>query len=255
MPTSIRHTLLGLTSLAIASFATASDTTLEAQLAEVTNLQPVCVKTPSIPLRLLNQGVTSGEVKAIVEVSPDGSVSDFFVTASTHEELAKATEKTMRDWEFKPTSETAEDTIQQLFLTLKYTAEGFAVGNADPFMIDRLDQDRFAYAATKVSELDRPLEVEAHVAPAYPESWKAEGLSGDVTLSYYIGSDGHVHVPVLLNKADPRLAAAAMDAVSQWKFAKPTADGHPAFIQVRQTFRFDDATANPAAHREPVAKL
>jgi TonB family protein len=225
------------------------DTALAAQLAEVTNLRPICVEAPAIPLPMINAGYTSGEVKAIVEVSPDGRVSDFLVTSSTHEALARAAENALRDWEFAPTAEGDPAVIHQLFLTLRFSTSGFVVAQADPASFGAESARRHTYGPAPVAHLDQPLRPLAQVAPLYPADWKAEGVGGTVTVSYYIDGEGVVHVPTVRGEADPRLAAVAMDAIKQWRFDAPTVRGRPVFVEARQTFRFGGADAPARAER------
>lgn len=244
-----RYSILLATLIAATSTAFAGNASLEAQLAAATSMDIVSVEAPKMPIQLINAGITTGEVKAIIEVSPDGSVSDLFITASSHEALAQAAQQAFRNWKFAPTDGSNAQVIQQISLRLLFRGSGYVVSaNGDLSTANRVPGSPYAHKPTPVTELDQPLKAESTVAPAYPASLKDEGIGGSVIISYYIDEDGTVHVPTPKNSADPRLAAAAMYAVKQWKFTPPTVNGKPVFVKVQQTFRFNDEASPATAH-------
>jgi len=208
---------------------------LVAQITAATKLAPVSVEIPQMPPALIQNGITSGEVEAIVEIEPNGQVTDFLVTSSSHVRLAKAVEAAIRNWEFAPAADSA-DVIHQVFLKLDFTTEGFTVSNADPTQSGT--SRFFAYGPSAVKDLDAPLRLKEAASPVTPAAWHATGQKGSAKVSFYIGRDGSVHVPTAIEASDPSLAAAAMDAVKRWRFETPTVDGDPVFVQVQQSFTF-----------------
>jgi TonB family protein len=79
-----------------------------------------------------------------------------------------------------------------------------------------------------------------HVAPVYPASMQEAGLSGVVPVEAIIGRDGLVSsVRVLSAQAHPDLAAAAVDAVRQWRFTPTLLNGQPVEVAMAVSVRFD----------------
>lgn len=74
------------------------------------------------------------------------------------------------------------------------------------------------------------------VKPTYPESMRAAGRDGQVSLDAIIGEDGTVRsVRVLSGDVHPDFAIAAADAVRQWQFTPTLLNGRP--IEVVMTVK------------------
>lgn len=75
--------------------------------------------------------------------------------------------------------------------------------------------------------------------PRYPESAKEEGVSGVVVLDTVIDRTGTVDDVSVLRDPDPRLSAAAVSAVRNWRF-KPalSADGKTVDVCYVLTLKF-----------------
>jgi TonB family protein len=86
----------------------------------------------------------------------------------------------------------------------------------------------------------RPPRKVTHVNPVYPASMQDAGLSGVVPLEAIIDRDGVVSsVRVLSAQAHPDLAAAAVDAVRQWRFTPTLLNGQPVEVAMTVSVRFD----------------
>ena len=86
----------------------------------------------------------------------------------------------------------------------------------------------------------RPPRKVTHVNPVYPASKQDAGLSGVVPLEAIIDRDGVVSsVRVLSAQAHPDLAAAAVDAVRQWRFTPTLLNGQPVEVAMTVSVRFD----------------
>jgi len=62
------------------------------------------------------------------------------------------------------------------------------------------------------------------VAPKYPESARADGVTGEVVLDLSVDTAGAVGDVTVVKDPDQRLSQAAVDAVRQWRF-EPARDG------------------------------
>lgn len=78
-----------------------------------------------------------------------------------------------------------------------------------------------------------------NVKPVYPASMRAEGRSGVVRLDALIGKDGTVvFARVLSASVHPDFAAAAVEAVRQWKFTPTLLNGEPVEVLMTVTVNF-----------------
>ena len=71
----------------------------------------------------------------------------------------------------------------------------------------------------------------------YPPEARDQKTEGIVTVSFSVGVTGDVSGTQVF-KADPLLAKAAKDAVSQWKFQPVLKDGNPIVVTSRASFHF-----------------
>lgn len=74
--------------------------------------------------------------------------------------------------------------------------------------------------------VERPRLVK-RVPQVYPSDAKAEGVQGLVILEVVIGTDGKVVSVDVVRRADPRLDAAAAQAVAQWEYTPTLLNGEP----------------------------
>ncbi len=75
------------------------------------------------------------------------------------------------------------------------------------------------------------------VEPEYPESARAQHIQGPVVLQALVGKDGTV-AKLSTISGDPQLAAAATDAVTQWRFKPFLRNGSPEEFQTQITVSF-----------------
>jgi TonB family protein len=84
----------------------------------------------------------------------------------------------------------------------------------------------------------------SQVKPVYPDDLKVQGITGTVMIQMIISATGEPLNPQVLNTTvDPRLAQAAMDAVSQWRYSPALLNGQPVEVptKVDVTFELDDS--------------
>lgn len=75
------------------------------------------------------------------------------------------------------------------------------------------------------------------VEPEYPPEARAQHIQGAVRLDIQIGGEGAVH-SIEVVEGDPLLAAAAVQAVRQWRYRPYSVDGRAIEMQTRVTIRF-----------------
>ncbi len=71
------------------------------------------------------------------------------------------------------------------------------------------------------------------VPPRYPQSAKANRVSGKVVLNAIIGRDGRIHRLKVVSSPDPDLAVASLAAVQQWTYKPYLLEGRP--VEVNTT--------------------
>jgi len=74
--------------------------------------------------------------------------------------------------------------------------------------------------------------------PEYPPSWSNSGITGKVTVQFFIEKDGSVSNPTIRDSPPAELAAITLHAIMRWKFSPATRGGTPIRIQVQQQFEF-----------------
>src|SRR5262249_7284619 len=89
----------------------------------------------------------------------------------------------------------------------------------------------------------RPPEKVKDVQPVYPESMRAAGQGGAVSIEAMIGRDGQVaSARVIGASVHPDLARAALDAVRQWRYQPTLLNGKPTevVLVVAVSFSLDE---------------
>jgi TonB family protein len=77
-----------------------------------------------------------------------------------------------------------------------------------------------------------------HVRPDYPETLKASGIGGDVTLTALIGTDGTVRDVTVVSSPHPELERVAIDAVRRWEFSTTYLNCTPVEVPMRVSVTF-----------------
>jgi protein TonB len=77
-----------------------------------------------------------------------------------------------------------------------------------------------------------------HVSPRYPDAAYNARQGGVVILATIVDINGFVSQMTVLNSPSPELAAAAEDAVRQWRFTPTLLNGTPVEIRYNVTVSF-----------------
>ena len=78
----------------------------------------------------------------------------------------------------------------------------------------------------------------SQVKPIYPAELQQAGVEGTVMIKAIVSKDGFVLSPKVINTVDPRLAQAALDAVSQWTYQPALLNGEPVEVLTTVTLDF-----------------
>jgi len=91
----------------------------------------------------------------------------------------------------------------------------------------------------------QPPRVLSRVNPVYPPEARRERIQGAVMLQAVIEADGSVGDVKVVRSLDPRLDAAAVEAVKQWRYEPGTVDGQPVRIVATVSMSFNLTGAPP----------
>jgi len=203
---------------------------------------------PRFPQSLKNEGYSSGTVNLIVEIDEFGELRDHIVSETTKKEFADAVERVIHTWDFDPPK--WQDTSVPVITRIKVNFESHGdvvsfdlssglmykmIGSG--FMQDTHKQQNLV-PVNHLDALPSPIIV---VNPLIPNELLADNLGTNGTFSFYIDQNGQVRMPALEKvdgEVDSRLLSAVQDALLQWKFDPPTANGKPVVVQVFQQFNF-----------------
>lgn len=89
------------------------------------------------------------------------------------------------------------------------------------------------------------------VAPAYSHDLRAQGVEGEVVVSFTISAKGDVINPTVIRTTDRDLDKATLIAVKQWKFAPAMKDGVAVSVKAIQPIAF----VIPALHDDSYFRL
>jgi TonB family protein len=204
--------------------------------------------TPAnFPDHLAVQGIREGEVRAVLSINADGKLADCLVIAYTHPDFAREVLSSVRSWEFEPPYERGQPVHTRAEVTFSFHARGMvlSLSPADTVAMqwNGILNPRMVSYVAKSTELDRPLTVIDAVSPRHPGNLISPARpTGTVTLDFYIDAEGRPRMPVVRRASHELFAHAALEALSQWKFAPPTRGGQPAVVRVTQEFNFKEGT-------------
>ena len=149
--------------------------------------------------------------------------------------------------------------------TLEFAAPGFAIAKTQAFLIAgtsaRVDahlelgavsemvvirgQKPAATSAPRVSASTvtvggkvEPAKLIRQPRPVYSPELQQQGVEGTVIMSAIISTSGTVLSPTVRNTVDPRLAAAALEAVRQWVYQPAMLNGQPVETVMTITLEF-----------------
>lgn len=200
---------------------------------------------PIYPQRLVADGVKGGKATVAVQVDQKGALTDVLVLAYSYPEFAAAAVEAIRKWHYEPARVKGAPTSATENLTFDFKQVGAVVVDLSIDVYTeqiryRLAPNSMAYGACTLAQLDRIPTPVSIVNPVYNLEAARRGAR-QITVDFYIDEKGQVRMPAVsrvMNDANPELAAAAVTAVSQWKFEPPLAKGRPVLVLARQDFNF-----------------
>jgi outer membrane biosynthesis protein TonB len=203
----------------------------------------------NFPPTLAAEGVTEGEVRAVLNVDDRGKLIDCLVTAYTRRELAHELVAIVRDWSYEPAHQRGEPVSSRVEVIFTFEARGMVISQTQPDTFaastNRLVRPTLTTLLCPPGELDEPMRAVHVVEPRHPGSRVAlRSGKPTVLVDFYIDSEGRPRMPVVLRAAHEVYALAAIEALLQWRFTPPTRQGQPVIARATQLFSFSEPGSN-----------
>ncbi|HWA10027.1 MAG TPA: TonB family protein [Opitutaceae bacterium] len=187
--------------------------------------------------RLLHRG----QVRVVVNIDSDGRLADWLVASYTHRDFADAAVQALKEWRYEPARQHGEPVGTRASLVFDFEIKGQVISMNSVESLTSIINTATAgsQAIERVClprELDRPLEAVQTVAP---RTVGARTLAEPrrITVDFFIDETGRPRMPVVEDARDSQ-AAAAVDALMQWRYSGPTRAGEPVAVRARQIFVF-----------------
>ena len=229
---------------ALASLALLLASPLAAQSERPADFQSVRINatyTPVFPEQLIAAYRNGGRVRVLASVNREGRLEEWLVLSHTAREFAEAAVAALQRWEFEPARLRGEPVDVCFELTFTFEVKGCVISVTPMDTVAAMFNtllDTEEYHPCSLREIDRIPTPLAAVAPEYPQSLAARGITGEITVDFYIDEQGNVRMPFVLGRPPMALAHLAVGAVRQWKFEPPTRRGVPVLVHARQVFHF-----------------
>ena len=209
----------------------------------VTPLRLIRGDPPVFPHEMVQMGVRDGEARIAFSVDREGNVDDCLAIAYTNSEFARVSLAALRRWKFEPARFHGAPIAVVSELNVSFETHGTVVVSLTPSetvaaMMYALTKDQDAYRPRTLKELDRIPTPIAAPSPAFPARIAKAGVTGHVTVSFFIDETGAVRLPSVDSSDDADLGAFAIDALKNWKFEPPTCKGRPVLVRATQRFNF-----------------
>jgi TonB family protein len=212
--------------------------------AQVENLKIEATYIPQLSPAMLMEGVTTGKVVFVIDVSADGELTDLLALAYTHPSLVRTCSEALKEWKFTPARRDGFPVPAQTELTIHFSAEGVVISSNTQMAVEQYIANvfghRLAVKRRSANELDSVPAVVAKVPPKYAKQAEEKGVRGKVTVHFYIDETGAVRMPAVEGEAHPYLAQQAVAALREWRFTPPKARGKPVMVSARQAFQFSE---------------
>jgi len=221
---------------------------LAAALAQPTGTAPIrVVQTTELkfPVTADTLTLSAGQAQVLINVAADGKLVDWLVLSYTQPAFADAAVRALREWQFEPARIDGRPVGSRQALTFDFKAAGNVVSTLPIEMYENFVTSIFGQTVHQEvcapDELDEPLRALVTVRPKFAgAAWPGGKPSGQVVLDFYVDATGRARMPVVLSATEPMFAAAAVDALRDWRFSAPRRGGQPVAVRVRQEFVFAD---------------
>ncbi len=181
-----------------------------------------------------------GEARVVINVDADGHLVDWLVTSYTHPNFATAAINALKEWRYEPARIAGEPVGTRASLAFNFQVKGQVISLSG---VDALASqfssalgDHRTDRVCLPHELDQPVQA-VQTVPPHPIASRNQKGSRTVVVDFYIDETGRPRMPVVTDAQDQQ-AAAAVDALMQWRYTVPTKAGTPVSVRAQQSFVF-----------------
>jgi TonB family protein len=212
--------------------------------AETKGIQPLrIIQTieAQFPLSLDTMTTARGEASVLINVDARGRLVDWLVISYTQKAFADEAVRVLKEWSFEPARREGEPIAIRSTVTFTFQADRkvmsvLATEFFDNFIRSRRGEPVISQVC-RPEQLDQPLQIVKTSQPRYtPVAKSPAGGRDRVLLDFYVDETGRPRMPVVIHASDLLFAAAAVDALDEWRFASPTRGGQPIAVHAQQEF-------------------
>jgi TonB family protein len=207
--------------------------------ADSSTLEIIKAPTPDYPLEAAEGGM-QGQVRITLHIAETGDVEGTEIV-SGNPVLAKAAERAMKKWKFKPFIRNGKAIKVNATVPYDFAFKNNVFDTAAP-PPPPVQPDSSSPASGKMPLLVRVSQgvmegmLVHRVQPVYPPAAKRSHTQGEVLLRATIGKDGRIHNLTVVS--GPReLIDASVGAVQQWRYRPYMIKGDP--VDVETTIRIE----------------
>jgi TonB family protein len=179
-----------------------------------------------------------GDVALKIVIDEQGNVINAEVRKG-HQLLAAAALKSIKEWKYKPAFVGGHTTESEglVLLTFRLDDNPRVQDGGPPELLDLLDVTLGLGPQCLDATGPPAYKLLRWVEPEYPQAAKAAHIQGDVVIRIFIDKNGDITTAIVV-RGHPLLAAAALKAVWQWKYAPIVLDQGSVAVQSMVTVRF-----------------
>ncbi len=181
---------------------------------------------PVYPREFLLSG-EAGSATVEFTVTDQGATTDVLLREASRPEFGSALVAAVEAWTFEPALLTVRPSEAKLVVAYRFVPPSSG------------DVNRLALAMQPggagvggAGGLDVPLRPLWRLQPKYPQALLGEKPDGQVKIEFIVDRDGRVRLPHIVSSSRDEFGWAAVTALSQWVFERPTRKGEPVDVKV-----------------------
>lgn len=185
---------------------------------------------------------STGIVRMVINVDPDGKLADWLLIESAHTRFAVAAIEAVKEWKYRPAIERGEPIGVRTELVFNFEMRGQVVSMSCVDTVAMLTQrfsgvQKFVYRGGELDSIPQPL-VMVSPQPVVP---LAGSTQQGVLVDFYIDETGRPRMATVDSKGNNDMAISALIAIEQWRFTPPMFKRHPVAVRASQWFDFSKA--------------
>jgi TonB family protein len=190
---------------------------------------------PVYPYALMREGIT-GKAKVFFQLDLEGRVVGVKIAEATHPEFGLALAAAVERYKFYPALKQGKPTPTMLKAEQEFSPS-ILMAVEDRELLRR--EKKKPGSIVGAAKLDSPLQWLLSEPPVFPLALRGSGERGEAQIELLIDEAGHARLPRVVEASNPAFGYAAVQAVSQWLFSPPKADGKSVVTRVIVPFVFE----------------